>query len=93
MAASDRKNPQDLIDAAQRGDVERAKSLIDDGCDVNGRGYFWGSSNSTALHAASGVGHADVAEVLIKHGADVNAKNEVSKCDSVSDVDIGITML
>ncbi|XP_070546950.1 26S proteasome non-ATPase regulatory subunit 10-like [Ptychodera flava] len=79
MAASDRKNPQDLIDAAERGDVERAKSLIDDGCDVNGRGNFWSWSNSTALHVASREGHADVAEVLIKHGADVNAKNNIKR--------------
>ncbi|XP_070550674.1 GA-binding protein subunit beta-1-like [Ptychodera flava] len=69
MAAS-----QDLIDAAWQGDLQRVKSLIDARCDVNGRGdYYW--NKSTALHAASGQGHADVAELLIKHRADVNARN------------------
>ncbi|XP_070548778.1 GA-binding protein subunit beta-1-like [Ptychodera flava] len=77
MAASKWRDPKDLIDAAERGDVERAKSLLDDGFDdVNGRDYFRGLYESTALHAASKGGHADVAEVLIKHGADVNAKND-----------------
>ncbi|XP_070549748.1 uncharacterized protein [Ptychodera flava] len=75
MDASKRRNLQDLIDAAKGGDVERAKSLIDDGFDVNGRGCFRARLNSTALHASSGAGHADVTELLIKHGADVNAKN------------------
>ncbi|XP_070547207.1 death-associated protein kinase 1-like [Ptychodera flava] len=79
MAASEYRDPQDLINAAGRGDLQRAQSLIDEGCNVNGRGQYDYASNSTALHAASGKGHADVAEVLIKHGADVNAKDEIER--------------
>ncbi|XP_070549551.1 notch-regulated ankyrin repeat-containing protein A-like [Ptychodera flava] len=75
MAASEPKNPQDLIDAAELGNVEKVHSLIDEDFHVNATGDYFGWHESTALHAASGGGHADVAELLIKHGADVNAKN------------------
>ncbi|MDE7290547.1 MAG: hypothetical protein K2N58_00710 [Treponemataceae bacterium] len=43
----------------------------DSGADVNAKG----DKGSTALIRAAGVGNKDMAEMLIKAGADVNAKN------------------
>ncbi|XP_070546896.1 uncharacterized protein [Ptychodera flava] len=65
---------KDLVAAAKKGDVQTIKSLIADGCDVNREGNFpW--SDTTALHGAIWEGHTDIAEELIKNGADVNAKD------------------
>ncbi|XP_070540307.1 GA-binding protein subunit beta-2-like [Ptychodera flava] len=77
MASSESRDPQVLIDAAGLGDIPKLESLIGDGSDVNGRGHCV-FPEATALHAASLFGHADVAEVLIKLGADINAKNEMT---------------
>ncbi|XP_070546803.1 death-associated protein kinase 1-like [Ptychodera flava] len=77
MATGKEKNPQDLIDAAMDDDVHRIKSLIDGGYDVNKKGiYSIVGYESTALHVASAEGHLDVAQVLIKHGALVNAMDK-----------------
>ncbi|XP_070546715.1 serine/threonine-protein phosphatase 6 regulatory ankyrin repeat subunit B-like isoform X2 [Ptychodera flava] len=76
MSMRKKKNPDDLIKAARERDVQRIRSLLAEGYDINGRGYDW-ADNATALHVASFDNNEDIAEVLISHGADVNAKNEM----------------
>ncbi|MBC8472325.1 MAG: ankyrin repeat domain-containing protein, partial [Planctomycetes bacterium] len=57
-----------LYVAARLGDVARAKSLIEDGADVDAE--MWGQ---TPLHAAATKGHKEIAELLIAEGAEVDA--------------------
>jgi len=52
-----------------QGDKSRAGLAIANGANVNGRN----NSRLTALHHAAARGHTDVVELLIAHGADVNA--------------------
>ena len=59
-----------LMNAAENGDVESAKRLLDQGADVNEHvtALKW-----TALHVAAWKGQAEVARLLIRRGADVDA--------------------
>jgi len=61
-----------LHQAAADGDIEKVKSLISKGEDVNAKD----EQGLTPLHQAVSYGHRDVAELLIANDADVNAKNE-----------------
>jgi ankyrin repeat protein len=62
--------PNDLIDAASRGDAKKLKALIEKGAEVNAPVKDLG----TPLMAASYLGHIAAAQVLLESGADVNAK-------------------
>jgi ankyrin repeat protein len=66
------KSAYPLHEAALAGDMEKVKSLLAKGADVNERGR-WGY---TPLHYASMKGHAEVAKLLISKGAYVNAVSE-----------------
>jgi len=57
--------------AARLGDVAKAKSLIEDGADVNAKDI----GGETPLYIAAAKGHKEVAELLIARGADVDGKN------------------
>ena len=57
--------------AAQNGQVDVAKRLIDQGVDIDIRG----ANDKTPLYGAIGYGHKDIVELLIAQGADVEAKN------------------
>ncbi|KAG5460829.1 MAG: ankyrin repeat-containing domain protein, partial [Olpidium bornovanus] len=58
--------------AASDGDIERVRELIDrGGVDVNARDEF----GYSALHAAVSYGHRDLAELLLRHGADVDIRD------------------
>jgi cytohesin len=61
-----------LHEAALAGDIEKVKSLIAKGADVNERGT-WGA---TPLHYTCMKGHADVAKLLISKGAYINVFSE-----------------
>lgn len=61
-----------LIGAVQQRDIQKAKSLLDGGADVNARTSFTGI---TALHEASAQGHVPLVKLLLERGADVNAKS------------------
>ncbi len=62
----------DFLKLCKSGDAVKVQEAITNGADVNARNNYDGL---TALMWAARHGHADVVEVLMKHGADVNAKN------------------
>jgi len=61
---------EELLEAVVEGDVDRVRSLIDAGANVNARDDM----GDTALHRAAHSGRKDMIELLIARGADVNAK-------------------
>jgi len=67
--------------AAQDGNLERVKKLIADGYPLN----VFDDIDKTPLHYAAEKEHFDVAEYLIKSGADVNAHNR----DRAGDTPLG----
>lgn len=60
----------EIIAAASEGDVERVRTLLDAGVDVN----TTDNARNTSLHMAA-MGQSDIVRLLIEHGADVNAIN------------------
>jgi uncharacterized protein len=64
-----------LLDAARAGDVATVRSLLASGVDVNaGAG-----DGMTSLHWAAERSHADLAELLISSGANVEAKVRIGE--------------
>ena len=63
-----------LHQAVNAGDIERVKSLLSDGADVNAKD----DKGNTPLHLLARYGYKkqDIAELLIAKGADVNARNK-----------------
>ena len=53
------------------GSVERVRTLIDAGADVNVRNY----KGQTALHCAAKAGFAEIVKLLLAHGADVDGRD------------------
>ena len=63
----------ELLDAAERGDVQRVDMLLRCGADVNARnGAGW-----AALHRAAAGGHSHVVARLLEGGADKDARTDV----------------
>ncbi len=62
----------ELIEAAENGQTERVKSLLDAGEDVNGKD----NDGMTALLVAADQIHWETVRVLLDAGADANAKND-----------------
>ena len=58
--------------SAEKGDLGYIKWILNNGYDVNEKKPFKGA---TLLHYASHNGHIDLVKLLIKSGADVNAKD------------------
>lgn len=63
---------QQLLDAAETGDLNTITRLLESGVNVNAKNQ----SGITSLHLALFKNHTDVAELLLNKGADVNARNE-----------------
>jgi hypothetical protein len=63
---------QNLIDAADRGDLDAVRRLLGQGASVRARD----ARGRTALIAAAYRNHVPVAALLIERGADVNAKDD-----------------
>ena len=63
---------QALLDAVRDGKSEQVKSLIEKGANMNTRDY----QGRTPLHLAAAKGYTDIAELLVKGGADINAKSD-----------------
>ena len=61
-----------MIRAAETGNTEAMRIMLDMGFPIDARG---GDHGSTALHAAAYSGSADVARLLIERGADVEARD------------------
>lgn len=61
-----------LIDAAESGDIDAIRRLLDGGADVNIKDKDWGFG---PLHSAAGTGRSDIAELLLARGAIVDAKD------------------
>ncbi|MBM4023806.1 MAG: hypothetical protein FJ280_00140 [Planctomycetes bacterium] len=59
-----------LQSAAREGELNRIRSLIAEGADVNAKE----TDGNTALHWATHEGHAEAAKILLAHGAHVNAR-------------------
>ncbi len=69
---ADSQLDDELIEAAEDGDIMNVKEFIKKGADVNAKDndYGW-----TALMHASIYGHKEIVEILISNKADVNAKD------------------
>jgi ankyrin repeat protein len=68
--AQPNENEVALLEAAARGDAAKAKSLLDQGVNVNLRG----SDGRTPLTEAAYAGHAEVVKLLLDKGADPSLK-------------------
>ena len=55
----------DLIGAAEKGDIEAVRTMLDGSADVNAKR----ADGATALMLAAQNGHRDVAEMLVAKGA------------------------
>jgi ankyrin repeat protein len=81
---------EELFEAVRRGDSKRVEELLGMGVNPNARAEgrlvivagraqesVLECRNCTPLHVAAYAGHARIAKLLIKHGADVNAKDDL----------------
>lgn len=69
-----------LFDAAKSGDINKVRELLaQDGRLANASGYIrtslWGA-DALALHVAVMHGRKDIVDLLLAHGADINARDE-----------------
>ena len=62
-----------LLNAAERGDIDKVKHLINEGADVNAKDVY----EKTPLHWAAEKGHKEIVEILLKKGANVNSVTSV----------------
>jgi ankyrin repeat protein len=65
-----------LLKAAQAGDTEKVRELIDKGADVNCGDTVGWDSNITPLMYAAEAGHLEIVNLLLNAGADVHARNK-----------------
>jgi ankyrin repeat protein len=64
---------QELVQASDRGNIERVKSLIKSGVNVNFQEGEW---KIAPLHSAASNGHKEIVEILIANGANINIVNK-----------------
>lgn len=69
-----------LVDAAYRGQTERARELLAAGADVSARD--WREYN--ALHWASMGGYSEIVQLLLDHGADIRETTGKSDRDGLT---------
>jgi len=71
------KKNKSLFEAVKKGDIEQVKSFISSGADVSTPDTD--PFGTTPLFYAVSNSHAVIAEMLIAHGADVNARRKLSR--------------
>lgn len=71
--ATDEHGLTGLMWASAYGQLGSARQLLKWNADVN----FHGPKSATSLHFAASYGHHDVVKLLLSHGADPNACDEV----------------
>jgi ankyrin repeat protein/serine/threonine protein kinase len=64
---------KELLEASEKGDVEKVKELLKEGANINAKNKF----GYTPLHVVADRGHIEIVKLLIEHGADVNAKDNI----------------
>jgi hypothetical protein len=64
-----------LVDAADAGNVQAVRLMLDQGFPIETRGTSYGGWDGTALHHAAWCGHANVVQFLLKRGADPRLKH------------------
>ncbi|MBT4901607.1 MAG: ankyrin repeat domain-containing protein [Verrucomicrobia bacterium] len=57
-----------LVEASEKGDLNKVQQLLDSGADLNVEDY----ANHTALYHAAEKGHFNIAKLLLEKGAKVN---------------------
>jgi ankyrin repeat protein len=65
----------ELLKAAEKGETETVKALLDQGADANAR-----KGPDTALMLAASGGHAETARFLLERGADINPRSLYDWC-------------
>ena len=70
-------NSTALVDAAAKGDLLQVRRLLDAGAPVESRGDTAYSRHATAVLAATQGQHLAVVRLLIAHGANVNAQDDL----------------
>lgn len=64
------KFPNLLVDAAEAGNLDAVRLMLDAGFPINTRGASYGGWNGTALDHASWAGHVEIVRLLLERGAD-----------------------
>ena len=67
---------EDLWDASISGDFKKAKKSIDAGADVHALDTRTSRSGRRPLHWAAFYGHNNIVQLLLAHGAAINAQNK-----------------
>ena len=78
-------HPFPLIDAAEKGQTEKVKALLEEGADVNAKA----KNGITALMWASACGRTVTVHVLLDAGADVTAKDKYGRTALMIAADFG----
>jgi len=72
--APTKPNPQELLDASLSGDLLRVQRLVNERVNV----HHANDDKETALHMAASRGHLPIVYLLLKNGANINARTRTN---------------